>query len=133
MRNCDRFALSQTMKVTERSGFATRYIENTLNTGLKSQFGTMGKPYNAGIAASNGVECATLAALGFTSCDDGLLDRQGFLPTHSYAIDEAAAFLGVPARTLPGMPHDVMLNPGWEAAAEPLVGWYRGEFLSAEG
>ena len=48
-------------------------------------------------------------------------------------IDEAAAFLGVPAWTLPGMPHDVMLNPGWEAAAEPLVGWYRGEFLLAEG
>ena len=44
-----------------------------------------------------------------------------------------AAFLGVAARTLPAMPHDVMLNPGWEAAAEPLVGWYRGEFLSAEG
>jgi len=39
----------------------------------------------------------------------------------------ASAFLGVPAWTLPGMPHDVMLNPGWEAAAEPLVGWYRGE------
>lgn len=48
-------------------------------------------------------------------------------------VDEAAAFLGVPARILPGMPHDVMLNPGWEAAAEPLLGWYRGEFLSAEG
>ena len=47
--------------------------------------------------------------------------------------DEAAAFLGVAAQILPGMPHDVMLNPGWEAAAEPLVGWYRGEFLSAEG
>ena len=56
---------------------------------------------------------------------DAVVDAEG--------IDEAAAFLGVPARTLPGMPHDVMLNPGWEAAAEPLVGWYRGEFLSAEG
>ena len=71
----------------------------TRASGLKSQFGTMGKPYNAGIAASNGVECATLTALGFTSCDDGLLDRQGFLPTHSDAIDEAAAFRDPPPET----------------------------------
>ena len=45
---------------------------------------------------------------------DAVVDAEG--------IDEAAAFLGVPARTLPGMPHDVMLNPGWEAAAEPPLG-----------
>lgn len=55
----------------------------TRASGLKSQFGTMGKPYNAGIAASNGVECARLAALGFTSADDGIYGPQGFLPTHT--------------------------------------------------
>lgn len=55
----------------------------TRASGLKSQFGTMGKPYNAGIAASNGIECAKLAALGMTSCDDGLMGAQGFVPTHS--------------------------------------------------
>lgn len=55
----------------------------TRASGLKSQFGTMGKPYNAGIAASNGVECAGLAALGFTSTSDGLFDPQGFVPTHT--------------------------------------------------
>jgi 2-methylcitrate dehydratase PrpD len=43
----------------------------------------MGKPYNAGIAASNGVECAALAQLGFTSADDGLTGPQGFVPTHT--------------------------------------------------
>lgn len=59
----------------------------TRASGLKSQFGTMGKPYNAGIAASNGVECATLAALGFTSCDDGLMAPQGFVATHSDTPD----------------------------------------------
>lgn len=59
----------------------------TRASGLKSQFGTMGKPYNAGIAASNGVECARLAALGFTSVADGLFDPQGFIPTHT---DKAA-------------------------------------------
>lgn len=55
----------------------------TRASGLKSQFGTMGKPYNAGLAASNGVECAKLAALGFSSTDDGLMNPQGFIPTHT--------------------------------------------------
>jgi len=55
----------------------------TRASGLKSQFGTMGKPYNAGIAASNGVECAALARLGFTSADDGLSGPQGFVETHT--------------------------------------------------
>jgi 2-methylcitrate dehydratase PrpD len=62
----------------------------TRASGLKSQFGTMGKPYNAGIAAANGVECARLALLGFTSCDDGLLGPQGFIPTHTESPDPDA-------------------------------------------
>ncbi len=54
----------------------------TRASGLKSQFGTMGKPYNAGIAASNGIECAQLARLDMTSCADGLMGPQGFAETH---------------------------------------------------
>ena len=56
---------------------------STRASGLKSQFGTMGKPYNAGIAASNGVECAALARHGFSSVDDGLSGPQGFVVTHT--------------------------------------------------
>ncbi|CUH63549.1 MmgE/PrpD family protein [Thalassovita gelatinovora] len=59
----------------------------TRASGLKSQFGTMGKPYNAGLAASNGVECALLAGLGVTSADDGIMGPQGFIATHSDAPD----------------------------------------------
>ena len=44
----------------------------TRASGLTSQFGTMGKPHNAGISAANGVECVLLARLGLTSVDDGL-------------------------------------------------------------
>lgn len=55
---------------------------STRASGLKSQFGTMGKPYNAGLAASNGVETALLAQAGMTSADDGLMGHQGFFPTH---------------------------------------------------
>ncbi len=58
-------------------------IVSTRASGLKSQFGTMGKPYNAGIAAANGVEAALLAERGFISCDDGLGAAQGFLATHA--------------------------------------------------
>ena len=63
----------------------------TRASGLKSQFGTMGKPYNAGIAASNGVECAGLARAGFTSADDGVMGPQGFVATHT----DGPAALGV--------------------------------------
>ena len=54
----------------------------TRASGLTSQFGTMGKPYNAGISAANGVECALLAGLGLTSADDGLMGHQGFVGSH---------------------------------------------------
>lgn len=64
----------------------------TRASGLKSQFGTMGKPYNAGIAASNGVECAKLAALGMTSADDGLMGDQGFVATHTRTPDPDAGW-----------------------------------------
>ncbi|NND49854.1 MAG: MmgE/PrpD family protein, partial [Rhizobiales bacterium] len=57
-------------------------ITSTRASGLKSQFGTMGKPYNAGIAASNGVEAALLANAGFISRADGLECAQGFAATH---------------------------------------------------
>ena len=58
-------------------------LVSTRASGLKSQFGTMGKPFNAGIAASNGVEAAELARRGFVSCDDGVAGIQGFIETHS--------------------------------------------------
>ncbi|GAA6188513.1 MmgE/PrpD family protein [Litorivita sp. NS0012-18] len=66
----------------------------TRASGLKSQFGTMGKPLNAGIAASNGVEAAQLARLGMTSCEDGLMGAQGFVATHSDAPQPDVAPVG---------------------------------------
>ncbi len=57
-------------------------LVSTRASGLKSQFGTMGKPYNAGAAASNGVEAALLAELGFVSNPQALSGINGFLQTH---------------------------------------------------
>lgn len=64
----------------------------TRASGLKSQFGTMGKPYHAGMAASNGVEVARLAAAGFISRPDGIDCAQGFAPTHAGDGNFEAAF-----------------------------------------
>ncbi|MGG7644653.1 MmgE/PrpD family protein [Rhodovulum sp. YNF3179] len=61
----------------------------TRAAGLKSQFGTMGKPYNAGIAAQSGTEAALLAAAGFVSTPEGIEGEQGFGPTHAGAADPA--------------------------------------------
>jgi 2-methylcitrate dehydratase PrpD len=71
-------------------------IVSTRASGLKSQFGTMGKPFNAGIAASNGIEAAKLARLGFVSCDDGLSGQQGFIVTHSSHSDASKAWANPP-------------------------------------
>lgn len=71
----------------------------TRASGLKSQFGTMGKPYNAGIASSNGVECAALARAGFTSATDGVMGPQGFVPTHSDAPSEVGIWDNPPPGT----------------------------------
>lgn len=69
----------------------------TRAAGLKSQFGTMGKPFHAGMAAANGVEAASLAARGFVSRPDGLECAQGFAATHAAdpeGAEDALADLG---------------------------------------
>ncbi|MEM6463871.1 MAG: MmgE/PrpD family protein [Pseudomonadota bacterium] len=95
-------AFGATMACTRLLGLDTAQAEQALGiastraSGLKSQFGTMGKPYNAGCAASNGVEAALLAAAGFVSRPDGLECAQGFAVTH-------AGENGDPAHALAGL------------------------------
>ncbi|MEO0429360.1 MAG: MmgE/PrpD family protein [Pseudomonadota bacterium] len=71
-------------------------LASTRVSGLKSQFGTMGKPFNAGLAAANGIEAARLAAAGFISNPEALEGAQGFGETHGQ--DGAA-----PAEALRGL------------------------------
>jgi 2-methylcitrate dehydratase PrpD len=71
-------------------------LVSTRASGLKSQFGTMGKPFNAGIAASNGVEAALLAQRDIVSCDDGLGGPQGFIDSHAEEALEAEAWVSPP-------------------------------------
>jgi 2-methylcitrate dehydratase PrpD len=58
----------------------------------------MGKPFNAGISASNGVEAAALAKRGFTSADDGVGGPQGFVETHSETFDHVTPWQDPPPR-----------------------------------
>jgi 2-methylcitrate dehydratase PrpD len=58
-------------------------IAGTQSAGLKSQFGTMCKPFHAGKAAQNGLLAARLAARGFSSRTDLIECPQGFAATHS--------------------------------------------------
>src|SRR6516225_3645981 len=58
-------------------------IAGTQSAGLKSQFGTMCKPFHAGKAAQNGLLAARLAARGFSSRPDLVECEQGFAATHA--------------------------------------------------
>ena len=74
-------------------------VVSTRASGLKSQFGTMGKPFNAGIAAANGIEAASLAKRGFISCNDGVGGPQGFIDTHAIDASETLAWADPPPAT----------------------------------
>lgn len=58
--------------------------------GVKAQFGSMGKPMHAGFAASNGVESALLAQLGFIAGANALESSQGFAKTHHGEFNDNA-------------------------------------------
>ena len=91
-------AFGATLVASKLLKLNAKQIENALGivstraSGLKSQFGTMGKPFHAGIAASNGIEAAKLSKLGFVSCENGIECNQGFLKTHAWdeTLPEAA-------------------------------------------
>jgi 2-methylcitrate dehydratase PrpD len=66
-------------------------IAGTQAAGLKSQFGTMCKPFHAGKAAQNGLLAARLAARGFSSRPDLVECEQGFALTHGPEFHPEAA------------------------------------------
>jgi 2-methylcitrate dehydratase PrpD len=67
-------------------------IAGTQSAGLKSQFGTMCKPFHAGKAAQNGLLAARLAARGFSSRPDLIECEQGFAATHAPDFRPERAF-----------------------------------------
>jgi 2-methylcitrate dehydratase PrpD len=71
-------------------------IAGTQAAGLKSQFGTMCKPFHAGKASHNGLLAARLAARGFSSRPDIVECEQGFALTHGPDVAPEAALATPP-------------------------------------
>ena len=91
-------AAGRLYRLNEKQMRAALSLVATRASGLKSQFGTMGKPFNAGISASNGVEATALAKRGFTSADDGVGGPQGFVETHADTFDHVTPWQDPPPR-----------------------------------
>ncbi|MEM1307646.1 MAG: MmgE/PrpD family protein [Pseudomonadota bacterium] len=62
----------------------------SMASGLKCNFGTMTKPFHAGLAAQSGLRAARLAAAGFTSNSNAVEADQGFVATQVPQFDPAA-------------------------------------------
>jgi 2-methylcitrate dehydratase PrpD len=75
-------------------------LAGTQAAGLKSTFGSMGKPLHAGRAASTGLVSALLAKRGFTAAPNVIEVAQGFAATHAGAMGNAAALDRVAGRFL---------------------------------
>ena len=75
-------------------------LAGTQAAGLKSTFGSMGKPLHAGRAASTGLLCALLAQRGFTAAPNVLEVAQGFAATHAGALGDGASLDRVAGRFL---------------------------------
>src|SRR5436309_4550157 len=71
-------------------------IAGTQAAGLKSQFGTMCKPFHAGKASQSGLLAARLAARGFSSRPDLVECEQGFALTHGPDFNPDAALATPP-------------------------------------
>ncbi len=83
-------AVARLLQLDQRQIEMALGLVSTRASGLKSQFGTMGKPMNAGFAAANGVEAALLAQRGFESNPNGLEGKSGFGLTHHGEADNTA-------------------------------------------
>lgn len=70
-------------------------IAGSQASGLKSMFGTMTKPLQAGKAAANGLFATTLAARGYTANPDVLETTQGFAATQTSTPNAEAALAGL--------------------------------------
>jgi 2-methylcitrate dehydratase PrpD len=75
-------------------------LAGTQAAGLKSTFGSMGKPLHAGRAASTGLVSALLAQRGFTAAPNVLEVAQGFAATHAGALGDGASLDRVAGRFL---------------------------------
>lgn len=78
-------------------------LATTRAAGLKLQFGTMGKPYHAGMAAASAVEAVHATICGLEGAQDALEGPFGYGATH-HGIADLAAF-DAPDLLFPAVSH----------------------------
>jgi 2-methylcitrate dehydratase PrpD len=83
-------AAARLLQLDQRQTKMALGLVSTRASGLKSQFGSMGKPMNAGYAAANGVETALLAQRGFISNPNAIEGVSGVSATHHGEEDTTA-------------------------------------------
>lgn len=76
-------ACAHLLALPEEKWLTAMGLAGTQAAGLKSVFGTMGKPLHAGKAATTGLLAALLAREGFSAPPDILEAPQGFAETHA--------------------------------------------------
>lgn len=75
------------LKLNEQTTRAALGLAASQAAGLKCNFGTMTKPFHAGMAATNGLRAARLAARGYTARGDAIEARLGFADTQVPSFD----------------------------------------------
>ena len=82
--------------LSEKKTLCALGIAGTQSSGLKRSFGTMCKPFHAGMAAQSGLLAALLAEDGFTGAADILEGPQGFFEALKGKVnEEILGFLGL--------------------------------------
>lgn len=86
-------AAASLLDLDERQWAVALALAGTQAAGLKSMFGTMGKPFHAGKAAFGGLLAARLAQRGYSAPLNILSDPQGFIAPHSSTAKLTASAL----------------------------------------
>lgn len=123
-------AVASLLKLSPERMHAALGLCASMASGLKAQFGTMGKPLNAGLAARAGFEAASWAARGMTGATAGL---EAFATAFGAAKDDhALAGLGVEWR-VERLSHKFhACCHGLHASLEALRGWSGGRIETLE-
>jgi 2-methylcitrate dehydratase PrpD len=93
-------AAAHLLGLDERAWLHAVGLAGTQAAGLKSTFGSMGKPLHAGRAASTGLLSALLAERGFTAAPNIVEVSQGFAATHAGALGDGGSLDRVAGRFL---------------------------------
>ena len=84
-------AVARLMKLSKEQFATAMGLAASHASGVKANFGTMTKPYHPGHSAESGINCARLAANGYTANPDAVMGNQGFIRAASTPEDATEA------------------------------------------